>query len=141
MVYIIDIMSDIIEFEGILDGLIIARMVEDQERIKKIHDVDKAAPVVEAETDEICPICMDNLKDKETIRKGASCGHQFCASCLEKWLELHTTCPKCRYDMSKEGGCAIVEQRDRDRDQMYTFHAAWRFSRIYDIRWNHGAML
>lgn len=39
-----------------------------------------------------CSICMNTLNDKySTI-----CNHDFCKSCISKWLKNNFTCPYCR---------------------------------------------
>lgn len=39
-----------------------------------------------------CCICQDYLVKSRLL----SCGHTFCQSCIEEWLELNRECPKCR---------------------------------------------
>ena len=40
-----------------------------------------------------CPICMDMFEDASYLRH---CGHEFCNSCISRWLSTNNTCPVCR---------------------------------------------
>lgn len=45
-----------------------------------------------------CSVCLTEVnKDEETIL--VPCGHMFHAQCIIKWLEMHNTCPVCRYEL------------------------------------------
>ena len=46
-----------------------------------------------------CSICLD-LLDHPMLE--TRCHNMFCASCIMKWLSCNTTCPLCRYDISKD---------------------------------------
>ena len=39
-----------------------------------------------------CPICIGPIQDKYVT----SCNHEFCKSCISKWLCTKQTCPMCR---------------------------------------------
>ena len=46
----------------------------------------------------ICPICFQTtFLDKFSIK----CNHYFCKVCLEKWEEINSSCPICRYPKTK----------------------------------------
>jgi transcription initiation factor TFIIIB Brf1 subunit/transcription initiation factor TFIIB len=42
-----------------------------------------------------CPICQENFKLKD-VGKELKCNHLFHKECIEKWLDLHSSCPCCR---------------------------------------------
>ena len=45
-----------------------------------------------------CSICLTSIdKDQDTIL--IPCGHLFHNQCIVKWLEMHNTCPVCRYEL------------------------------------------
>ena len=46
-----------------------------------------------------CSICLD-LLDHPMLE--TRCHNMFCASCIMKWLSGNTTCPLCRYDITKD---------------------------------------
>ena len=58
--------------------------------VKKIKDCD-----------EFCNICKaDETKSgKKWLRYQLSCGHIYHKECIGKWLQEHTTCPQCRYEL------------------------------------------
>lgn len=45
-----------------------------------------------------CSVCLAEInKGDETIL--VPCGHMFHSPCLMKWLQLHNTCPVCRFEL------------------------------------------
>jgi len=42
-----------------------------------------------------CPICLEEINELETT----TCNHNFCKSCINKWLEEHNNCPLCRCNL------------------------------------------
>eukprot|EP00904_Undaria_pinnatifida_P001871 jgi/Undpi1/11685/HiC_scaffold_36.g13980.m1 len=51
-----------------------------------------------AESEDPCPICQDDLPEKE--RGILKCGHVFCFVCIHKWSKKETKCPACRRKFS-----------------------------------------
>ncbi|KAI0916656.1 hypothetical protein AcV5_003082 [Taiwanofungus camphoratus] len=48
------------------------------------------------ETEERCPICLDDYQPEDTVLKVPDCSHWFHGGCLEQWLKGAQTCPVCR---------------------------------------------
>jgi Ring finger domain len=49
------------------------------------------------EADDLCCICMEEMTSSQPVDVGETeCGHTFHVKCLTKWLQVMTTCPKCR---------------------------------------------
>jgi hypothetical protein len=46
-----------------------------------------------------CPITLDDFVDNESVCQIVHCGHMFRRSNLMRWLDTHTCCPVCRYDL------------------------------------------
>ncbi|NXL63095.1 DTX3L ligase, partial [Chordeiles acutipennis] len=44
------------------------------------------------EEEDVCPICMETINNKETLRK---CNHAFCKSCITQALSYKQICPVC----------------------------------------------
>ncbi|XAR52280.1 hypothetical protein NMG60_11020257 [Bertholletia excelsa] len=43
-----------------------------------------------------CTVCLSEYHEQDTLRILPSCGHSFHATCIDKWLQQHSTCPVCR---------------------------------------------
>jgi hypothetical protein len=55
---------------------------------------------LEENIDDNCPICQDNMRQGELIRKLNVCGHMFHISCVDNWfLNDSVLCPSCRHDI------------------------------------------
>lgn len=46
-----------------------------------------------------CPICYCTITNAN--KRKTSCGHMFCAGCIDKWIKLKGTCPLCRKMLKK----------------------------------------
>lgn len=47
-----------------------------------------------------CCICLSAYEDGVELRE-LPCGHHFHCACVDKWLYINSTCPLCKYDISK----------------------------------------
>ena len=60
-----------------------------------------------------CDICMDVLEEPKSM---SVCGHHFCGSCLDRWIEIQgeddspqkAKCPKCRVVGSSESPSTTI---------------------------------
>ncbi|CAA6673398.1 unnamed protein product [Spirodela intermedia] len=66
----------------------------------------EALPDVEVAAAAPCAICKETLEAGDTAKE-MPCGHAYHAGCLLPWLDLHNTCPTCRYELPTD---------DRDDD-------------------------
>jgi len=41
-----------------------------------------------------CVNCYDKIQPENYCK--TKCGHYFCGTCLDAWLNINTTCPMCR---------------------------------------------
>ena len=46
--------------------------------------------------DDLCPICQDDELTNNEWCEINKCKHKFHISCIEQWLQVKKTCPKCR---------------------------------------------
>ncbi|ESQ30580.1 hypothetical protein EUTSA_v10011764mg [Eutrema salsugineum] len=46
---------------------------------------------------EECVICLSDFVSGEKLRLLPKCNHGFHVHCIDKWLQQHMTCPKCRH--------------------------------------------
>lgn len=57
----------------------------------KYYYLESAAP-----EDNLCPICQDDESTDNEWCEINKCKHKFHISCIEQWLQVQKTCPKCR---------------------------------------------
>jgi hypothetical protein len=91
-----------LELQASLGGAVVVRAA----------DVDRAAPLgaaPEPAGDDACPICLEPMARAGAVRRGAGCGHAFCAGCLETWLSASVACPVCKRDLAAgDGGGSLA---------------------------------
>ncbi|KAI8988704.1 hypothetical protein BDB01DRAFT_842272 [Pilobolus umbonatus] len=68
-------------------------------------------------SDESCIICKDSLKGQSGVTR-MPCGHYYDHDCIVPWLELHNTCPMCRYEVETEKKVE-EEEEEEQRGWMY----------------------
>lgn len=44
-----------------------------------------------------CAVCLSRFEETEVLRLLPRCRHAFHMSCIDTWLENHSSCPLCRY--------------------------------------------
>ncbi|XP_071729477.1 E3 ubiquitin-protein ligase ATL42-like [Rutidosis leptorrhynchoides] len=49
-----------------------------------------------------CSVCLSTFEDVEVLRLLPKCKHVFHIDCIDQWLEKHTSCPLCRFEVVKE---------------------------------------
>ncbi|KAJ7368516.1 hypothetical protein DFH08DRAFT_676531, partial [Mycena albidolilacea] len=55
------------------------------------------------ESDQRCPICLDDYQPADPVMKLGDCRHWLHKECLEQWLKGASTCPVCRKDVKGKG--------------------------------------
>ncbi|CAN8321002.1 unnamed protein product [Cochlearia groenlandica] len=59
---------------------------------------------------EECVICLSDFVCGEKLRLLPKCNHGFHVRCIDKWLQQHLTCPKCRHCLVETCHKIIGEQ-------------------------------
>ncbi|KAF6164212.1 hypothetical protein GIB67_010182 [Kingdonia uniflora] len=49
-----------------------------------------------------CSVCLSKFEDTEILRLLPKCKHAFHISCVDQWLESHSSCPLCRFRVDPE---------------------------------------
>lgn len=47
-----------------------------------------------------CSICIEQVNDKEIVKRLPKCGHMYHAECIDTWLDKNNMCPVCRVALS-----------------------------------------
>ncbi|CAH2077887.1 unnamed protein product [Thlaspi arvense] len=61
-----------------------------------------------------CSVCLDDF-DKGSEAKEMPCKHKFHLRCIVPWLELHSSCPVCRYELPPDDEMKVDLVRPRTR--------------------------
>ncbi|KAL8063332.1 hypothetical protein ABFX02_01G021200 [Erythranthe guttata] len=72
-----------------------------------------------------CSVCLSRFDESEILRLLPKCRHAFHMSCIDKWLESHSSCPLCRHkfdvkdlkSLSYTNSFRISSTDDCDQDQ------------------------
>lgn len=54
---------------------------------------------VSSSQDAQCTVCLAEYREEDTLRILPYCGHSFHATCIDRWLHQHSTCPVCRISL------------------------------------------
>ncbi|XP_022853634.1 RING-H2 finger protein ATL43-like [Olea europaea var. sylvestris] len=49
-----------------------------------------------------CAVCLNRFEHAEFLRLLPKCKHAFHVECVDTWLDAHSTCPLCRYQVDPE---------------------------------------
>ncbi|KAJ7974945.1 RING-H2 finger protein [Quillaja saponaria] len=74
-----------------------------------------------APEDAQCTVCLSEYHGEDMIRILPYCGHSFHVTCIDIWLQQHSTCPVCRISLREfqERKCLMqVSARTRDSHGM-----------------------
>ena len=84
------------------------RLKGGEDATKDDNDGTESVPRKTLEADADCPICFDSLQDGETVYCRRTCGTNFHADCIRRWMiqSSHRNCPNCRqaWDDGGAGG-------------------------------------
>jgi len=83
-----------------------------------------------------CPVCLEDFAfpssdSDKTNSMVLGCGHRFCMSCLEPWLETHRNCPICRRDLSSS---SIIPVRSASPSEVSSWQQQDAMFRLGSLR-------
>ncbi|XVE90134.1 hypothetical protein DITRI_Ditri20bG0053700 [Diplodiscus trichospermus] len=61
----------------------------------------EAMPTVTVEDNVQCSVCLEDIKIGSEAKE-MPCKHKFHGGCITPWLELHSSCPVCRYRLPSD---------------------------------------
>lgn len=64
-----------------------------------------------------CPVCLSVFAEGEEVKQLSVCKHSFHATCIDMWLNSHSSCPVCRASIAIKRPNGTASARDQDRQQ------------------------
>ncbi|CEG64556.1 hypothetical protein RMATCC62417_01505 [Rhizopus microsporus] len=107
-----------VDQEQFLDNLVTQLLEESQQQIKgpppaSNRFIQMLPEVKDLKDDDTCIICKEGLLKHGSKVTKMPCGHLFDKECIIPWLELHNTCPLCRYKVETEQEAKEEEEEER----------------------------
>ncbi|XP_021682582.1 RING-H2 finger protein ATL8 [Hevea brasiliensis] len=63
-----------------------------------------------ASEDAKCTVCLAEYHHEDILRILPYCGHSFHMTCIDMWLQQHSTCPVCRISLREHPGKKLTMQ-------------------------------
>ncbi|KAI5554715.1 hypothetical protein BDE02_19G033900 [Populus trichocarpa] len=99
----------------------------------------KAMPTVSINQNLQCSICLEEFEIGSEAKE-MPCKHKFHGECIAPWLELHSSCPVCRFLMPSDDSKTEVSQSRSDADTMENNDArntwvpiSWPFDGLFPL--------
>lgn len=73
-----------------------------------------------------CSVCLDDF-EAGTEAKEMPCKHRFHSKCIMPWLELHSSCPVCRFELPSDES-KLNQERDGSASDSENVGSSRRFS-------------
>lgn len=114
-----------------------------KEAIDDLPNVVITADVVNSDSNS-CAVCMNEFEVDSSVKQ-MPCKHLFHSDCLIPWLQLHNSCPVCRYELptedpdyenrrqggstegSSEGGTGGSQGESRSGERRFSISLPWPF--------------
>lgn len=85
-----------------------------------------------------CAVCLDECDVGDEVKE-MPCKHKFHSSCIVSWLELHSSCPVCRYQLPADESKLISEASrnsshsggNGENGRRFSLPLLWPFSSLF----------
>lgn len=85
-------------------------------------------PTVQIEEEAMqCAVCLDECEVGALVKE-MPCKHKFHSTCIVPWLQLHSSCPVCRYQLPSHDSSSPKDNDDNDNNRNINAIAAPPFS-------------
>ncbi|XP_054825741.1 probable E3 ubiquitin-protein ligase RHB1A isoform X1 [Prosopis cineraria] len=81
-----------------LEGRVQSELELDSAKDSEIELQKLEEPVILAEEEDVCPICLEEY-DAENPKLSTKCDHHFHLACILEWMERSESCPVCDKDV------------------------------------------
>ncbi|XP_004242728.2 RING-H2 finger protein ATL43 [Solanum lycopersicum] len=78
-----------------------------------------------------CAVCLNKFESTEILRLLPKCKHAFHIECVDTWLDAHSTCPLCRYQVDPEDILLISHENERKSDSTACSASPAKEKRMY----------
>ena len=93
---------------GLLFGFAVKKDLDEQKFIDQLAEKQKLIKQLETEQEQLqedqgkeeCHVCTSK-KDQLEFSTIVPCGHSFCKTCLDQWIDRNRTCPTCRGNVER----------------------------------------
>jgi hypothetical protein len=96
------VFDDDMDFDDYESNLELAETIGKVELgVKDINEISEIINENEDNNDDdtMCTICMETFKSIDDSKRKLLCSHQFCNTCISKWLEKSKKCPICNVNL------------------------------------------
>lgn len=110
----------------------------------------EAMPTVKITEKLQCSVCLDDF-DIGSEAKEMPCKHKFHCMCIMPWLELHSSCPICRFQLPADGSKVVngpengnrAESSDEGRNgngRSISVPVPWPFNEMFSLSGTEGGL-
>ncbi|PKU71030.1 RING-H2 finger protein ATL74-like [Dendrobium catenatum] len=96
-VFIIVLNAFVIVFSSSVKELVVTGKIKREELERRIPT--RRYERKEGNGEEECSVCLSAFLDGQRVRRLLDCNHCYHASCIDRWLMSHASCPICRADV------------------------------------------
>lgn len=101
-------------------------------------DAVEGLPTVKVEETVVqCCVCLDDCQIGAEVKE-MPCKHKFHSGCILPWLELHSSCPTCRYQLPSDES-KLEADTNVDNGRQFSVPLPWPFSSLFSSTGGSGS--